>query len=217
MRRSLRVSVFAVVSGLAGAFGLPALAQYEEPIPQEVPTEEAPPELDGQPMLEDEEENSANSRLRPLFAPNYTGEGAPEREAEPDDEDEEDAAFDYEQQPAVVLRGLDKITGRSTDFTVSSGASALFGGLRVTVRACHQSPPTEAPESVAYLEIEDYGFSIADPSELSEDIDKDKRVFHGWMFASSPGIHALEHPIYDVWVIRCTTEAPDLSSEDSES
>ena len=121
------------------------------------------------------------------------------------------------QQPAVTLRGLDKISGRSTDFTVPVEGGALFGGLRITVRACHAAPPTEPPESIAYLEIEDFGFSIEDPSKLDPEIDEEKRVFHGWMYASSPGLHALEHPIYDVWVIRCTTEMPERASEESDS
>ena len=111
-------------------------------------------------------------------------------------------------QPAVLLRGLDKITGRSTDLTVKTSDSVVFGGLRVTVRACHQTPPTEAPVSIAYLEVEDFGFGLAPEDILERDIDQEKRVFFGWMYASSPGIHALEHPVYDVWVIRCMAEVP---------
>ena len=96
------------------------------------------------------------------------------------------------------------------------GSNAMLGGLRVTVRACHQTPPTEPPESIAYVEVEDYGFVIDDPEELPEDVDMEKRVFNGWMFASSPGLNGLEHAIYDVWVIRCIDEAPVLSDADSE-
>ncbi|MAK59368.1 MAG: hypothetical protein CMK09_00135 [Ponticaulis sp.] len=123
--------------------------------------------------------------------------------------------LEYVERPAVMLRGLDKISGRSTDLEVGVDSDVLFGGLRVTVKACHQTPPTEAPESVAYIEVEDYGFALQDTPELPQEIDLERRVFNGWMFASSPGLNGLEHPIYDVWVIRCMAEAPVRSDEGS--
>lgn len=171
-------------------------------------------------------------RLAPIFAPDYVpadpnamnlpadGDVSDDTDDQSTDGDELDAEdegdlgeVEYIKQPAVLLRGLDKITGRSTDIEVGVDDFALFGGLRVSVKACHQTPPTEAPESVAYIEVEDFGFEIQAMDKLPEEIDRDKRVFHGWMFASSPGLNALEHPIYDVWVIRCMAEAP-VNSED---
>ncbi|WP_293613425.1 DUF2155 domain-containing protein [Ponticaulis sp.] len=144
--------------------------------------------------------------------------GEDSENAESDVEDEQPVLdFEYMRQPAVMLRGLDKITGRATDIEVGVGSSAMLGGLRVTVRACHQTPPTEAPESIAYIEVEDYGYSVEDPSELPEEVDLEQRVFNGWMFASSPGLNGLQHAVYDVWVMRCMAEAPDLSSEESPS
>lgn len=190
-----------------------------------------------QDSFQEEIEEGTFPRLAPIFAPDYDPEDyiiRPEgsdddelTEIEPVDEAEEDLVeedagaepeldFEYMVQSAVTLRGLDKITGRSVDMDVAVGSNAMLGGLRVTVRACHQTPPTEPPESIAYVEVEDYGFVIDDPEELPEDVDMEKRVFNGWMFASSPGLNGLEHAIYDVWVIRCNDEAPVLSDAGSE-
>ena len=195
----------------------------------------------------EEEAEAVFPRLAPVFAPDYDPEdyiirpesdeddavddfnlmeedSSPEGEGGAELPDDDIAAdepaeldFEYMDQPAVVIRGLDKITGRSTDMEIAVGSNAMLGGLRVTVRACHQTPPTEPPESIAYVEVEDYGFVIEDPESLTEDVDLEKRVFNGWMFASSPGLNGLEHAIYDVWVIRCMDEAPVLSETDSES
>lgn len=92
----------------------------------------------------------------------------------------------------AVLQGLDKITARTTVLRVPLGTVASFGTLRITPRACLTTPPTEPPESAAFLEIE-----VADPGRPATP------AFSGWMFASSPSISALEHPVYDVWVIEC--------------
>jgi hypothetical protein len=92
----------------------------------------------------------------------------------------------------VVLQGLDKVTARTTEIRAVMGEVARFGTLRVTPRACLETPPTEPPESAAFLEI-----AVADPGRAPE------TAFTGWMFASSPSLSALEHPVYDVWVIDC--------------
>lgn len=92
----------------------------------------------------------------------------------------------------TVLQGLDKITARTTVLRVPLGEVASFGTLRITPRACLTTPPTEPPESAAFLEI-----AVADPGRETVP------AFKGWMFASSPSLSALEHPVYDVWVIEC--------------
>ncbi len=94
--------------------------------------------------------------------------------------------------PAVVLQGLDKTTARVSTVVAPLGAAARFGTLEIVARACKKKPPTEPPESAAYLEIVDVR-----PDSPSV------ALFAGWMFASSPGISALEHPVYDVWVVDC--------------
>lgn len=93
---------------------------------------------------------------------------------------------------AAVLQGLDKTTARVSTFEAPIDRPARFGTLRITARACEKKPPTEPPESAAFLEIVD----VRPDSPAVE-------IFSGWMFASSPAISALEHPVYDVWVIDC--------------
>ena len=97
----------------------------------------------------------------------------------------------------AVLRGLDKITGRATDITAPVGVPVRFGTLTLTLRYCYTVPPEEPPETTAFVQIDDNPPS-APP----------KRMFSGWMFASTPALNALEHPTYDVWVITCKTDEP---------
>jgi hypothetical protein len=99
----------------------------------------------------------------------------------------------------AVLQGLDKITARISNFEAAVGQPTRFGSLEIVVRRCHKTPPEEPPESAAFLEIVDVRpDSPAVP------------VFTGWMFASSPAISALEHPVYDIWVVDCRPDGePD--------
>ena len=103
----------------------------------------------------------------------------------------------------AVLQGLDKVTARILTFEVLIDKSVVLGSLRVRVRTCVKRPPEEPPESAAFLEITDER-----PGEVV------KRVYSGWMFASSPGLSAMEHPVYDVWVVDCMK---DSSAESSNS
>ena len=88
--------------------------------------------------------------------------------------------------------GLDKITGRIISFDVAINETVQFGALQVTPRVCYSRPPTETPNTDAFVEV--------DEVTLQGEI---KRIFTGWMFAASPGLHAVEHPIYDVWLTEC--------------
>jgi hypothetical protein len=92
----------------------------------------------------------------------------------------------------AVLQGLDKITARTTVVRARVGEEIAFGTLRITAQSCLTTPPTEPPESAAFLEI-----GAVQPDGAVE------AAFSGWMFASSPSISALEQPVYDVWVIEC--------------
>lgn len=103
----------------------------------------------------------------------------------------------------AVLQGLDKVTARISTFEVPFDRLVAFGSLTIQVRACHKTPPTEAPERTAFLEI----------AESFENA-PDKTLFTGWMFASSPAVSALEHPVYDVWVVDCM-KASSSSPESS--
>ncbi len=94
----------------------------------------------------------------------------------------------------AVFSGLDKITGRIISFDAAIGETVQFGALQVTARVCYTRPPTEATNTDAFVEV--------DEVTLKGEI---KRIFTGWMFAASPGLHAVEHPIYDVWLTDCAS------------
>jgi hypothetical protein len=94
----------------------------------------------------------------------------------------------------AVFSGLDKITGRIISFDAAIGETVQFGALRVTTRVCYTRPPTEATNTDAFVQV--------DEVTLQGEV---KRIFSGWMFAASPGLHAVEHPIYDVWLTDCAS------------
>jgi hypothetical protein len=102
------------------------------------------------------------------------------------------AAADMISEPIAVLQGLDKITARVSTIEAPVGTPVRFGTLSITVRDCEKSPPEDRPESAAFLEID----------EIRPGEDNIRR-FSGWMFASSPALSALEHPVYDVNVLDC--------------
>ncbi|MGE3830834.1 MAG: DUF2155 domain-containing protein, partial [Parvibaculaceae bacterium] len=113
--------------------------------------------------------------------------------------------------PIAVFAGLDKITGLTTSFEVKIGEEARFGGLMVKADACYSREITEEPKTTSFVEVD----------ELESDKSR-KRVFTGWMFAESPGLNAVEHPVYDVWLTGCrdpnapppvVEQAPDTSTE----
>ncbi|MGN0919481.1 MAG: DUF2155 domain-containing protein, partial [Alphaproteobacteria bacterium] len=91
----------------------------------------------------------------------------------------------------VVLRTMDKITGRVQKLTASVGEQTKVGSLSVFVEKCLKKPPEETPENAAFLIITDEN-------------DLEKPVFRGWMFSSNPALSAMEHPVYDIWVVECT-------------
>lgn len=92
----------------------------------------------------------------------------------------------------AVLRGLDKVNAQVSDIEVRNGGSVEFGRLEVRLLECRYPQDDAAADAFAYLAI--------------RDIHDDETVFSGWMMASSPALNALEHPRYDVWVLRCITE-----------
>ncbi len=99
----------------------------------------------------------------------------------------------------AVLQGLDKTTARVSKFDAPVDQSVRFGTLFITVRACVKKPPEEEPNTAAFLIIDEVRPGDATGVES-------KRVFSGWMFASSPAISALEDPIYDINVLDCKTD-----------
>src|SRR5579883_1134805 len=126
------------------------------------------------------------------------------------------ASADKIKNPIAVFAGLDKITGRIITFEVAIDETVQFGSLQITPRVCYSRPPTEAPQTDVFAEVEDVG-----------DNNDYRRIFTGWMFAASPGLHGVEHPVYDIWLVDCKggveiihtppeeVELPDDSSPDA--
>jgi hypothetical protein len=102
---------------------------------------------------------------------------------------------------SALFSGLDKITGRIINFDVAIGETVQFGALQVTPRACYTRPPTETANTDAFVEV--------DEVTLQGEV---KRIFTGWMFASSPGLHGVEHSIYDVWLTDCKNPAQTVAA-----
>jgi len=101
--------------------------------------------------------------------------------------------------PVAEFAGIDKITGRIITFDAYIGETVQFGALQVTPRVCYSAPDTEEPKTDSFVEVD----------EITLDR-KIRRIFTGWMFAESPGLNAVEHPIYDVWLKACkqTSDVP---------
>jgi hypothetical protein len=100
-----------------------------------------------------------------------------------------DARYDNR---VAVFSALDKVTATIKTLEVPINETAQFGALKVTPRVCYSRPPTEQPKTTSFVEVDEVGL---DGTE--------KRVFNGWMFAQSPGLNAVEHPVFDVWLTDC--------------
>ena len=94
--------------------------------------------------------------------------------------------------PIAVFAGLDKMTGVTTTFEIPIGEERRFGALIVKPNACFTRPVTAEPKTTSFVEV--------DQVEVEK---TRKRIFSGWMFAESPGLNAVEHAIYDVWLTGC--------------
>lgn len=108
------------------------------------------------------------------------------------DEDEEEAAL----KPMLVgsFSLLHKVTAKVQKIDLLSGQEYAIGDMSLTMHDCISTPPEEPPETKAFLEISEFKAG------------RDKALFTGWMFASSPGINAMEHPVFDIWPLACKTE-----------
>ncbi|MGY6645040.1 MAG: DUF2155 domain-containing protein [Salinarimonas sp.] len=120
------------------------------------------------------------------------------------------SAQNHIENPIAVFNGLDKITARIISFEVEIDETIQFGSLLLTPRACHTRPPTESPNTTAFIEVED----VALDGEVVS-------LFNGWIFAESPGLSAIDHPVYDVWLIACRqssiADAPEEDATDAPS
>lgn len=108
------------------------------------------------------------------------------------------SAREMEDFPIAKLRSLDKITARTQTFEAKVGTTLTFGQIFIKVQACRKTPPIEEPESAAFLQVwEGQGNA------------ESEWIFSGWMFASSPGLSHMDHPVYDVWVLDCLSDKPE--------
>ncbi len=110
------------------------------------------------------------------------------------------------ENPVAVFAALDKVTARISPLEIRIGETMKFGALTVTPRVCYTRPPTEPPLTSAFVEVDEIKLS-----------GERQRIFSGWMFAQSPGLHAVEHPVFDVWLTNCKTEAPDAPAGNLEN
>lgn len=101
--------------------------------------------------------------------------------------------------PVAQFSGLDKITGRITTFDVYIDETVQFGALQITPRACYTRPPTETQRTSVFVEVDQVALS-----------GKIERIFTGWMFADSPALNAIDHAVYDIWLLDCkqSTDVP---------
>ncbi|MEO6012925.1 MAG: DUF2155 domain-containing protein [Devosia sp.] len=98
--------------------------------------------------------------------------------------------------PIVAFSGLDKITGRITNFDVYIDETVQFGALQITPRVCYTRPATETQRTSVFLEVDQV--SLKGGSQ---------RIFTGWMFADSPALNAIDHPVYDIWLVDCKSQS----------
>lgn len=102
----------------------------------------------------------------------------------------------------AVFAALDKVTARVSRLEINIDETTIFGALKITPRACYTRPPTERPRTSAFVEIDEIQLN-----------GQEKRIFVGWMFAESPGVHGVEHPVFDVWLTNCKMPEGEQPSE----
>ena len=102
------------------------------------------------------------------------------------------AMADRVENKVAVFSALDKVTATIKTLEIPLNETVQYGALKVTPRACYSRPPTEQPKTTTFVEVDEVQL---DGTE--------KRIFSGWMFAESPGLNAVEHPVFDVWLTQC--------------
>lgn len=93
---------------------------------------------------------------------------------------------------SAIMQSMDKVTGRVKQITVPVNSKITYGDFSLVLRACKKRPAEETPENFAFVDVADKSFGV-----------EEYNIFKGWMLSSTPGINAIEHPIYDVWLLEC--------------
>lgn len=194
MKPDIRIAAFALATLLLGVAAVPSMVAAQE---EQIEREQLPP-IDLQPgeILEipPEEPVPPDAAEQPVdpgqeLPPPQAEEGTPSIEdIQPTPEKKETRV----KNPVAEFAGLDKITGRTIAFDVYVNETVQFGALQVTPKVCYSRPDAEEPKTDTFVEVD----------EITLDR-KIRRIFTGWMFAESPGISAVEHPVYDVWLKSC--------------
>ena len=186
---------FAVLSLLC--LSLPAAAYAEDEL-DDVPPIAAP----APPPVAPTAPRIKSQAVKPAPALGKTPATAP---PEPEVEQPPPAAIGAMNDMAVAeLQALDKITARVSNLEIKIGETTTFGSLTVSVKACRKSPPENTPESAVFLQVWEQK-----PGEDSH------WVYSGWMFASSPALAAMDHPVYDIWLVDCKKESTSTASSTS--
>ncbi|HEX3366561.1 DUF2155 domain-containing protein [Phenylobacterium sp.] len=166
-----------------------------QPAPAPAPTEAAPKAIPAEP---------APPASAPAPAPSVSDKAveaapSPSTEAKPPPVPVRRARYDV-----AVIEALDKVTAESLRFEAAVGRPVRYKSLVFTVKACERSAPEEAVEdAIAYVTVDSQPRPEPGKSPLAP-----RQAFKGWMYASSPGLHPLEHPVYDAWLITCRAATP---------
>jgi hypothetical protein len=177
--------------GLAASLAAAGLVAAQQPQPVTAPAPEAVPMLPKAPI--------PYNQLRARPAAPKTAESETPKEAEKPAE-----PLKRPRANAAILQALDKVTAESIRFEAQVGKPVRYKSLVFTVRACETAAPDElAPEAAAYVVIDSE--PRAQPGRAKR---PSREIFRGWMYATSPSLNPLEHPVYDAWLIACRTAAP---------
>jgi hypothetical protein len=188
-----RATWLALIAGLCGASlvsAQPAPPAPAEPAPKAGPAEEAPPV---------EVPTPAPIAVPPISEKEVAAAPPPPTDTKPVGVPVRRARYDV-----AVIEALDKVTAESLRFEAAVGRPTRYKSLVFTVKACERSAPEEPiDDSIAYITVDSQPRPAPGKSALAP-----RQTFKGWMYASSPGLHPLEHPVYDAWLITCRAAAP---------
>ena len=194
----LKLSLLAAIA-LAGAAGVVQAQQTPAPgaptpapVPETPEAEEAPPA----PVAPPQQQPAPTAAEKPVTSATKPKAAAIEKPAEPTRRSRSGAA---------IIQAIDKVTAETLRFEAPIGQPIRYKTLVFTVRACETSAADEAsPESAVYMTIDSQPKSLTGRAPPPP-----RQVFRGWMFASSPGLNPLQHPVYDAWLIACRASGPD--------
>jgi hypothetical protein len=202
-RPTLKIALqFAVIAGLASA----AAAQPQPPIPP-APVEAAPKASPPPKAVPEEAPPVDVPTPAPLAVPPISEKEVAAAPPAPTDAKPAGVPVRRARYDVAVIEALDKVTAESLRFEAAVGRPVRYKSLVFTVKACERSAPDEPfDDSIAYLTVDSQPRPSPGRPALAP-----RQAFKGWMYASSPGLHPLEHPVYDAWLITCRAAAPPIA------